>query len=248
MLIFMFVQVIAQDKHITVYPDDILALQHTRRAGEFLHCIAGTNSSWRQSYLSLHGPEWGGWLEGGLSAQPGQGQWLDEVVCDLRVIYEDTMPHFGVSPIPSTSQSNSPIKAESPVTGLKVLYPKLDKDNQMHAAVNVPTLIVIQIVSEENATSSWSDPVSENGVPFVSSCPAEMPEIEGGCVRASLDMWFSHVYMKLSSQGEHILNITASNSLNSQTLSLRVVSHIPVTGLRIQPRGFSRVLVDIPQV
>ncbi|XP_016387823.1 polycystin-1 [Sinocyclocheilus rhinocerous] len=241
------ISVIVQDKYITVYPDDILALQHTRRAGEFLHCVATTSSSWRQSYLSLHGPEWGGWLEGGLSAQPGQGQWLDELVCDLRVIYEDTMPHFGVSAIPSTSQSNSPIKAESPVTGLQVLYPKLDKDIQMHVAVNVPTLIVIQIISGGNATSSWSDPVSKNGVPFVSSCPAEMPEIEGGCVRASLDMWFSHVYMKLSSQGEHILNIMASNSLNSQTLSVRVVSHIPVTGLRIQPQGFNRVLVDIPQ-
>ncbi|XP_016095188.1 polycystin-1 [Sinocyclocheilus grahami] len=242
------ISVIVQDKHITVYPDDILALQHTRRASEFLHCVATTSSSWRQSYLSLHGPEWGGWLEGGLSAQPGQGQWLDELVCDLRVIYEDTMPHFGVSAIPSTSQSNSPIKAESPVTGLQVLYPKLDKDIQMHVAVNVPTLIVIQIISGGNATSYWSDPVSKNGVPFVSSCPAEMPEIEGGCVRASLDMWFSHVYMKLSSQGEHMLNIMASNSLNSQTLSVRVVSHIPVTGLRIQPQGFNRVLVDIPQL
>ncbi|XP_059386846.1 polycystin-1 [Carassius carassius] len=242
------ISVIVQDKHITVYPDDILALQHTRRAGEFLHCVAATSSSWRQSFLSLHGPEWGGWLDGGLSVQPGQGQWLDELVCDLRVIYEDTMTHFGVSAIPSTSQSNSPIKAESPVTGLQVLYPKLDKDNQMHVAVNVPTLIVIQIISGGNATSSWSDPVSKNGVPFVSSCPAEIPEIEGGCVRASLDMWFSHVYMKLSTQGEHILNIMASNSLNSQTLSVRVVSHIPVTGLRIQPEGFNRVLVDIPQL
>ncbi|KAF4106605.1 hypothetical protein G5714_012595 [Onychostoma macrolepis] len=239
------ISVIVQDKQITVYPDDILALQHTRRAGKFLHCVASTNSSWRQSFLSLHGPEWGGWLEGGLSAHSGQDQWLDELVCDLRVIYEDTMPRFGVSPIPSTSQSNSQIIAESPVTGLQVLYPKLDKDNQMHVAVNVPILIVIQIISGENATSSWSDPVSKNEVPFVSSCPAE---IEGGCVRASLDMWFSHVYMKLSSQGEHILNIMASNSLNSQTLSVRAVSHIPVTGLRIQPQGFSRVLVDIPQL
>ncbi|ROI81786.1 Polycystin-1 [Anabarilius grahami] len=242
------ISVIVQDKHITVYPDDILALQHTRRAGEFLHCVAGTSSAWRQSYLSLHGPEWGGWLEGTLSAQLGQGQWLDGLVCDLQVIYEDTMLHYGVSPIPNTSQSNSPIKAESPVTGLQVLHPKLDKDNQMHVAVNIPTLIVIQIISGGNATSSWSDPVSKNGVPFESSCPAEMPEIEGGCVRATFDTWFSHVCMELSSQGEHTLNIMASNSLNSQSLSVRVVSHIPVTGLSIQHQGFSRVLVDIPQL
>lgn len=118
----------------------------------------------------------------------------------------------------------------------------------MHVGVNIPTLIVIQIISGGNATSSWSDPVSKNKVPFESSCPAEMPEIEGGCVRATLDTWFSHVYVELSSQGEHTLNIMASNSLNSQTVNVRVVSHIPVTGLSIQPQGFSRVLVDIPQV
>ncbi|XP_067286321.1 polycystin-1 [Pseudorasbora parva] len=242
------ISVIVQDKHITVYPDDILVLQHTRRAGEFLHCVASTSSIWRQSYLSLHGPEWGGWFEGTMSAQMGQGQWQDGLVCDLRVIYEDTMRHYGVSPVPNTSLSNSPIKAESPVTGLQVLHPKLGKENQMHVAVNIPTLIVIQIISGGKATSSWSDPVSKNGVPFESSCPAEMPEIEGGCVRATLDTWFSHVYLELSSQGEHTLNIMASNSLNSQTLSVRVVSHIPVTGLSIQPQGFSRLLVDIPQL
>ncbi|XP_051522562.1 polycystin-1 [Myxocyprinus asiaticus] len=246
------ISVTIQDKDITVYPDDILAVQHTRRTGEFLHCVAGTSSAWRHSYLSLHGPEWGGWFKGSLTAHPGVGQWLDGVVCDLRVIYEDTNPHYGVSPIPSTmqttSESNSPIKTQSLVTSLHVLYPELDKNNQMHVAINVPTLIVIKINSGENAISSWSAPVSKNGVLFVSSCPAVMLEIDGGCVRETSDTWFSYVYMVLPSQGEHTLNIVASNSLNSQSLSLRVVSHIPVTGLSIQPLGFSRVLVDIPQL
>lgn len=230
-------QAIVKEKHITVYPDDILALQHTRRAGQFLHCVASASSTWRQSYLSLLGPEWGGWFEGSFSVQPEKkGQWLDGVVCDLRVIYEDPISHYGVSPTP-----NSPVKAESLVTGLQVLHPKLDKDNQMHVPVNVPTLIVIQIISGEHATSSWSAPVSKSGVPFVSSCPVEMPVTGGGG-------WFSHVYMELSVQEEYILNIKASNSLSAQTLSVRVVSHIPVSGLSIMPEGFRRVLVDVQQV
>lgn len=245
-------QVTVQDKDITVYPDDILAVQHTRRAGDFLHCVAGTSSAWRQSYLSMHGPEWGGWLEGSLSAQSGEGQWLDGLVCDIRVIYEDTMSHYGVPTIPSsmqtTVQTSGPNKIQSLVTGLQVLHPKLDKNNQTHVAANIPTLIVIKIASGENATSSWSAPVYKNGVLFHSSCPAEMPEAEEACMRSSPDMWFSHVYMMLSDEGEYLLNITASNSLNSQSLSVSVVAHIPVTGLSIQPQGFSRVLVDVPQV
>lgn len=242
-------QVATQDKDITVYPDDILAVQHTRRAGEFLHCVAGTSSAWRQSYLSLHGPEWGGWLEGVLSAH--EGQWLDGVVCDIRVIYEDTMSHYGIPTIPSTmqttAQTSDPIKTHSPVTGLQLVHPKLDKNNQMHVAVNAPTLIVIKITSGENASSSWSAPVYKNKVLFHSSCPAEMSHTQEECVR-SPHTWFSHVYMVLSGEGEHLLNITASNSLNFQTLSVRVVGHIPVTGLSIQPQGLGRVLVDVPQV
>lgn len=247
----LFVQVTTQDKDITVYPDDILAVQHNRRAGEFLHCVASTSSAWRQSYLSFRGPEWGGWLEGVLSAQSGEGQWLDDVVCDIRVIYEDIMSHYGIPTIPSTMettvQTNGPIKAHSPVTGLQLLHPKLDKNNQMHVAVNAPTLIVIKVTSRESATSSWSAPVDKNKVLFHSFCPAEMPETKVVCVR-SPDTWFSHVYMVLSGEGEHLLNITASNSNIFQTLSVRVVGHIPVTGLRIQPQGVSRVLVDVPQV
>ncbi|XP_056628016.1 polycystin-1 [Triplophysa dalaica] len=246
-----YISVTTQDKDITVYPDDILAVQHNRRAGEFLHCVASTSSAWRQSYLSLHGPEWGGWLEGVLSAQSGEGQWLDDVVCDIRVIYEDIMSHYGIPTIPSTMettvQTNSPIKAHSPVTGLQLLHPKLDKNNQMHVAVNAPTLVVIKVTSRESATSSWSAPVDKNKVLFHSFCPAEMPETKVVCVR-SPETWFSHVYMVLSGEGEHLLNITASNSNNFQTLSVRVVGHIPVTGLRIQPQGVSRVLVDVPQL
>ncbi|XP_065098457.1 polycystin-1 [Paramisgurnus dabryanus] len=247
-----YISVTVQDKDITVYPDDILAVQHTRRAGDFLHCVDGTSSAWRQSYLSMHGPEWGGWLEGSLSAQSGEGQWLDGLVCDIRVIYEDTMAQYGVPTIPSsmqtTMQTKGPNKIQSLVTGLQVLYPKLDKNNQTHVAVNIPTLVVIKIASGVNATSSWAAPVYKNGVLFHSSCPAEMPEAGEGCMRSSPDMWFSHVYMMLSDEGEYLLNITASNSLNSQSLTVSVVAHIPVTGLSIQPQGFSRVLVDIPQL
>uniref|UniRef100_A0A3Q2ZEU2 Polycystic kidney disease 1b n=1 Tax=Kryptolebias marmoratus TaxID=37003 RepID=A0A3Q2ZEU2_KRYMA len=77
---------------VTVYPDDVVAVQHTRDSGAFLHCLEGdasAGSPWRQSFVTLRGAEWGGWWEGGLTSLPRGSQWVDGAVCNLRVLYED---------------------------------------------------------------------------------------------------------------------------------------------------------------
>uniref|UniRef100_A0A4W4HSG0 Polycystic kidney disease 1b n=1 Tax=Electrophorus electricus TaxID=8005 RepID=A0A4W4HSG0_ELEEL len=245
-------------KQILVYPDDILAVQHSRQAGAFLHCVSGSDSGWRQSYLSLPGPEWGGWLEAGLTGAMDRGRWVDGVVCDLRLIYQDTMHLYGVSLVLNSTKSEfgmvtttpatSLVNAQTPVSGMSVLHPKPGEDNLIHLPVNVPTLIIIKILSGYNATSAWSAPVSKTRIPFLLSCPPEMLKLQGACERDTPDTRFSYAYVTLYSQGEQTLNITASNKLNSQTLSVKLQAHILLTGLHIEPQGFHRVLVDIPQV
>ncbi|XP_036427719.1 polycystin-1 [Colossoma macropomum] len=246
-----------EEKGISVYPDDIVAVQHSRKAGEFLHCVSSSDSAWRQSYLSLPGPELGGWVEVGVSVPTDGGQWVDSVVCDLRLIYEDPVHVYGIPPVLSSTQSDLRIetttptthlvKPQTPISGLHVLYPVLDKENQIHLPVNIQTIIIVKNHSGHNATSTWSAPVFRTGIPFQWSCPPDMSEIQAACERDTPDVWFSYVYVKLSAQGEQTLNITASNTLNAQMLSVKLQAHIPVTGLSIQPRGFHRVLVDIPQ-
>ncbi|XP_026864166.2 polycystin-1 isoform X3 [Electrophorus electricus] len=247
-----------QEKQILVYPDDILAVQHSRQAGAFLHCVSGSDSGWRQSYLSLPGPEWGGWLEAGLTGAMDRGRWVDGVVCDLRLIYQDTMHLYGVSLVLNSTKSEfgmvtttpatSLVNAQTPVSGMSVLHPKPGEDNLIHLPVNVPTLIIIKILSGYNATSAWSAPVSKTRIPFLLSCPPEMLKLQGACERDTPDTRFSYAYVTLYSQGEQTLNITASNKLNSQTLSVKLQAHILLTGLHIEPQGFHRVLVDIPQL
>ncbi|KAI4900305.1 hypothetical protein NFI96_010576 [Prochilodus magdalenae] len=250
-------RVTLQEKGIPVYPDDIIAVQHSRKAGEFLHCVTSSDSAWQQSYLSLSGPELGGWVEVGVSVPTDGGQWVDNMLCDLRLIYEDPIHLYGVPPVPGSTQSDlrmdatTPtthlVKPQTPVSGLHVLYPALDQENQIHLPVNVQITIIIKILSGHGATSTWSAPVLRTGIPFQLSCPSDMSEIQAVCKRDTPDVWFSYVDIKLSAQGEQTLNITASNTLNSQMLSVKLQAHIPVTGLSIQPQGFYRVLVDIPQ-
>lgn len=257
-LLYLFTQVMFKGKEFPVFPDDILAVQHTRKSGEFLQCTSDSDSAWRQSYISVPGPEWGGWVDVAVSALIDEGHWLDNMSCDLRLIYEDlghlSGPSAAVNSTPSeagidlSTPSSVPIDAQTPVSGMQILYPVPGKENRIHLPVNIQTLIIIEILSGRNATSSWSAPVSRAGVPFRKSCPAEISEIQVVCQRDSPETWFSYVYVMPTSQAEQTLNITASNQLSSQTLSVKIQAHIIITGLRIQPQGFHRVLVDIPQV
>ncbi|XP_045065803.1 polycystin-1 isoform X2 [Coregonus clupeaformis] len=260
---------ILPEREISVYPDDILSVQHTGRPGTFLSCrdnASSSSSPWRQSYLSLQGAEWGGWWEGGLSSPPNGGQWVDGVVCDLRVLYVDTLhghgyisstgqselsgfTHIGSisTPISMTPETSAPAPAKSHISGLCMIHPLPDGDNQIHILVDTPVLIVIKILSGKGATSSWLAPVLQRGVPFLPSCPGGLPDSWPGCERDSPDSWFSHMSLVLPSVGVHTLNVSAVNGVSEQSTCVQVCVYEPVAGLSVEPHGHLRMLVDLSQ-
>ncbi|XP_036811615.1 polycystin-1 isoform X2 [Oncorhynchus mykiss] len=260
---------ILPEREISVYPDDILSIQHTGRPGTFLSCrdnASSSSSPWRQSYLSLQGAEWGGWWEGGLSSPPDGGQWVDGVVCDLRVLYVDTLHGHGYisssgqselsgfthignisTPISMTPETSAPAPAKSQISGLCMIHPLPDGDNQIHILVDTPILIVVKIFSGKGATSSWLAPVLQTGVPFLPSCPGELPDSWPGCERDSPDSWFSHMSLVLPSVGIHTLNVSAVNGVSEQSTCVQVCVYEPVAGLSVEPHGHLRMLVDLSQ-
>ncbi|XP_034426558.1 polycystin-1 [Hippoglossus hippoglossus] len=258
--------VLLPDAAIMVYPDDIIAIQHTRDSGTFLHCRsseASRNSSWRQSYLSLRGAEWGGWWQGGLTSPSQGGQWVDGVVCDLSILYIDTF-HRGTELdgiFGSThTETNTPPDV-SPLTTappphprskfrLNVIHPLPDKNNQIHVQINTPTLIVVKVLTTQRARSSWSAPVLQTGVPLLSSCPEEVAPSPPGCKRQSPDEWFSSVTLLLPSVGVQVLNISVVDAVSAQSehsVSVKVCGYEAVTGLSVEPYGRLRMLTDTSQ-
>lgn len=244
-----------------VYPDDIVAIQHTRDPGTFLHCLnseASLNSPWRQTYMSLRRTEWGGWWEGGVTSLPQGGQWVDGVVCNLRMLYVDNLHrgtehdyNFGFTNRETTTAPDIWALTTQSLRskfGLNVIHPVPDEKNQIHVQVNVPTLIVVKVLSGEKASSSWSAPVLQTGVPFFPSCPREMAQSVLGCKRQSSDAWFSSVTLVLPSVGVQTLNISVMDAVSSRSVSVRVFGYEAVTGLSVEPHGCRRTLVDTPQV
>uniref|UniRef100_A0A3B4YHA8 Polycystin-1-like n=1 Tax=Seriola lalandi dorsalis TaxID=1841481 RepID=A0A3B4YHA8_SERLL len=252
------------DSAIMVYPDDVVAIQHTRDSGTFLHCLnseASLNSSWRQSYLSLRGAEWGGWWQGGLTSLTQGGRWVDGVVCDLRMLYMDTIHRgtelndiFDFTHTQETTALDIRPLTPDPTPSLRsefrlnVIHPLPDEKNQIHVQINSPTLIVIKVLSGQNARSSWSAPVLQTGVPFLPSCPEDVASSWPGCKRQSLEDWFSSVTLSLPSVGVQTLDISVVDAVNSQSVSVKVCGHEAVTGLSVEPHGCLRTIIDTSQV
>ncbi|XP_063338226.1 polycystin-1 [Pelmatolapia mariae] len=251
------------ERAIMVYPDDIVAIQHTLDSGTFLHCLnseASRNSPWSQSYLSFRGMEWGGWLEGGVTLLPQGSKWVDGVVCNLKMLYVDTLHRAtehedifdytqtetatvsGISPL--TTGPNPSLKSKFQ---LEVIHPLPDDKNQIHVQINIPTVIILKALFGEKASSSWSAPVLQTGVPFLPSCPENMFQSSLGCRKQSQDSWFSSATLVLSSPGIQILNISVMDVQSFQSLSVKVCGYEPVMGLSVEPHGCLRMLVDTSQ-
>ncbi|KAG8008965.1 Polycystin-1, partial [Nibea albiflora] len=225
------ISLLLPDRAIMVYPDDIVAIQHTRDSGAFLHCLnneASLNSPWRQSYMSFRKAEWGGC---GTEHGDNSGFTHRETTTALDIWALTT------GPTPSLRSK----------FGLSVIHPMPDEKNQIHVQIKIPTLIVIKVLSGQKARSSWSAPILQTDVPFLPHCPEEMAQSLPGCRGQSHDDWFSSVSLVLPSVGVKTLNITVMDAVNSQTVNLRVCGYEAVTGLSVEPHGCLRMLIETPQ-
>lgn len=252
------------DQPFMVYPDDIVAIQHTRKSEAFLHCLkseTSTNSPWQQSYLSLRGAEGEGWWKSDHILLSQEGQWVDGVVCDLRMLYVDNLHRgtedgdtFGFTHTKSTTAPDISPLTTGPTPGLRtkfglnVIHPLPDEKKQIHVQINIPTLIVVKVLSGEKAWSSWSAPVLQTGVPFLASCPEEVTPSWPGCKGQLHENWFSSVTLVLPSVGVHMMKITAMDAVSSESVSVTVCGYEAVAGLSVEPHGHLRMLVDISQV
>ncbi|KAM9832468.1 polycystin-1 [Neosynchiropus ocellatus] len=249
------VKVRLPDAAVSVYPDDIVAIQHTGSPGSFIHCLNySLDSQWRQSYLSLRGAERDGWWAGGLTSVPSGGQWVDGVVCNLKMLYVDTLRgSTGHEDIFGLTQTESPPglttgpspNLSSNSLSLHVIHPLPDEDNQIHVQVNVPTIIVVKILSGEKTKCSWSAPVLHTELPFLPSCPTAVVESE--CERQSEKAHFSSATLTAKSDGVQTLTILAQNDLTAQSISVDICAYEPVIGLDVSPHSHLRMIVDRPQ-
>eukprot|EP00062_Callorhinchus_milii_P004488 gi/632943693/ref/XP_007887086.1/ PREDICTED: polycystin-1-like [Callorhinchus milii] len=261
------VNVLLAEKDVTVYPDDVIGIQHDAGPGCLLGCQSSSKSPWRQSYISL---EQQSWVEMSLTGfQPAwlSAKWVDSVVCDVRVLYTEELRSFAVTPLLSTGQTQAGtytysvtvankvssvtqscrVEVRSKITGLQIIFPR-----PLHGRLQVPTnsstVVVIKILSGSNATASWGVPIRRSGVRFESGCPPDVPRFAPACRRETGDTWFAHAHLTPTDRRLRTLSVAVSNDISSQNLSVLVQAHDAIGGLRIVPPGPRRMLVDASQL
>uniref|UniRef100_A0A3B5AAD0 Polycystic kidney disease 1b n=1 Tax=Stegastes partitus TaxID=144197 RepID=A0A3B5AAD0_9TELE len=149
-----------------------------------------------------------------------------------------------VADLPLRINPSSQLKT---LSRLNVIHPLPDEKNQIHVQINVPTLLVVKALFGEKARSSWSAPVLQTGVPFLSSCPEGMVQSSPGCKKQSQEAWFSSVTLLLPSAGVQMLNISVMDAESFQNVSVKVCGYEAVTGLTVEPHGCLRMLIDTSQ-
>ncbi|XP_067914731.1 polycystin-1 [Heterodontus francisci] len=257
------INVMLGDQDVHVYPDDVIGLQHDAGPGCLLHCLPSSTSPWRQSYISLVRQGWAESLLAGFQPTWPSPTWIDGVVCDVRVRYMDhlrpiaptqslaamprTHPVTLVNRVGPTVTSYCLLDTRMSITGLQIIYPQ-PHDGKIPVPTGNVTVIVIKINSGSNASSWWGPPIRRSGVRFDARCPPDLPQYTPACRRETGDTWFSWVQFTAGHPGVEVLNITVSNEVSFQNLSVTVQAHDVIQGLRIVPSDPRRMLVDVSQV
>ncbi|XP_030390199.1 polycystin-1-like isoform X4 [Gopherus evgoodei] len=256
------VQVLLPREEISVYPDDIIGIQHNAGVSSLLRCLQHSHSPWRQSYISLVKA---GWWEGSISSFTNP-TWVDHVVCDLRVTFVGKTQSFAAMPplarhsehgaytytatvrnAVSSRQMNCTVEVQTKVGGLQIIHPTL-VSGKLNVATKKETLIVIKILSGCHAVAHWMAPVGKAGVLFEATCPGSIIALVPACRRDTADTWFSSTLLRMEEPKMETLNVLVSNQISTQKLSVNIQSYNAIEGLRVVPPGPRRMLVDVSQV
>uniref|UniRef100_A0A674JJH7 Polycystin 1, transient receptor potential channel interacting n=1 Tax=Terrapene triunguis TaxID=2587831 RepID=A0A674JJH7_9SAUR len=259
---FYVFQVLLPREEISVYPDDIIGMQHNAEVSSLLRCLQQSHSPWRQSYISLVKA---GWWEGSISSFTNP-TWVDHVVCDLRVTFVGKPRSFAATPplarhsergaytytatvrnAVSSRKMNCTVEVQTKVGGLQIIHP-MPVSGKLNVATKRETLIVIKILSGCNAMAHWMAPVGKPGVLFEATCPGSIVTHVPACHRDTADTWFSSALLRMEEPRMETLNVLVSNEISTQKLSVKIQSYNAIEGLRVVPPGPRRMLVDVSQV
>uniref|UniRef100_A0A8C0IRQ0 Polycystin-1 n=1 Tax=Chelonoidis abingdonii TaxID=106734 RepID=A0A8C0IRQ0_CHEAB len=259
---FYVFQVLLPREEISVYPDDIIGIQHNAGVSSLLRCLQHSHSPWRQSYISLVKA---GWWEGSISSFTNP-TWVDHVVCDLRVAFVGKPQSFAATPplarhsergaytytatvrnAVSSRQMNCTVEVQTKIGGLQIIHPTL-VNGKFNVATKKDTLIVIKILSGCHAVAHWMAPVGKAGVLFEATCPGSIIAFVPACRRDTADTWFSSTLLRMEEPRMETLNVLVSNEISTQKLSMKIESYNAIKGLRVVPPGPRRMLVDMSQV
>ncbi|XP_071359441.1 polycystin-1 isoform X3 [Trachinotus anak] len=282
-----------QLEDLLVSRGDVIALQHDAGPASLLRCQSSPHSLWRQPVLALNQSEWI-WinntrqstdsladpdtdplpdpeLDVDVLVQDGEGGWLEEAVCPVRVLYvghSETqlqgaqlsagLPQPGLYSLLVTSAEPSyPASASCPLRvvpplGLTILHP-LPRNGTLYLQPN-DTRLLLRVQSSYETKASWRG--SNHSVTFQPECPSEFssslvlcrPGLSTGSgVRATEPSLYAVLDLNLGVEEQRSpvqVELEAHNNVTEASLIMVVQLEEPLRGLVVQPHPTHRVLME----
>uniref|UniRef100_A0A3Q1JAV5 Uncharacterized protein n=1 Tax=Anabas testudineus TaxID=64144 RepID=A0A3Q1JAV5_ANATE len=276
---------------LLVFRGDVIALQHDAGPTSLLHCPYSPHSLWRQPVLALNQSEWL-WINNtrqsadsstdpavdplpdpvfdlDLLVEDGEGGWLEDVVCPVRVLYvghSETqlqgaqlsagLPQPGLYSLLVTSVEPSyPASASCPLRvvpplGLTILHPTL-QNGTLYLQPN-DTRVLLRVQSGYITKASRRG--TNRSVTFQSVCPSEFSSTPALCQSgpssgSGADEPSLYAVIELSlpveeQKGPVQVELEAHNNVTEASLTIIVHLEEPLRGLMVQPHPAHRVLME----
>ncbi|KAK5866300.1 hypothetical protein PBY51_020501 [Eleginops maclovinus] len=278
------VQVQEQLEDLLVSRGDVIALQHDAGPASLLRCQSSPLSLWQHPVLALNQSEWF-WINNtgrstGTSAdgdplpdpeldlralvEDGEGGWLEEVVCPVRVLsvgHSETqlsasLPQPGlynllVTSVEPSYSASCPLRVVPPL-GLTILHPP-PQNGTLYLKPN-DTRLLLRVRSSYLTKAFRRN--SNRSVTFQPDCPKEFssnaalcrpePGSESGGEVAEPSL-YAVLDLSLGIYEQHStvqVELEAQNNVTEASLSVVIHLEEPLRGLMVQPDPEHRVLME----
>ncbi|XP_049901251.1 polycystin-1 [Epinephelus moara] len=282
-----------QLEDLLVSRGDVIALQHDAGPASLLRCQSSPHSPWRQPVLALNQSEWF-WINSTGQAtdtsadhdadplpdpeldvkalvEDGEGSWLEDVACPIRVLYvghsqtqlqgaqlSAGLPQPGLYSLLVTSAEPSyPASASCPLRvvpplGLTILHPP-PQNGTLYLQPN-DTQLLLRVQSRYLTKASRRG--SNHSVTFQPDCPEEFSSNPGLCqpgpssgsgVEVAEPSLYAMMDLSLQTEEQRSpvqLELEASNNVTEASLSVVVHLEEPLKGLMVKPHPAHRVLME----
>lgn len=192
----------------------------------------------------------------------GDGKWVDEFICPIRVLYvgqneTKLQGPFLKAGLPQTGDYSLEVMLddlEFPVTAscsihvipplnLTLVYPT-NHNGTVYFLPNY-TSVLVHVRSEHSAVIGLQG--SNKTVPFQSFCPQELESrvVECKTIKSNNDTLFAWLDLELGSTPGHTMVILhAQSEVTEADLEIQARAEEPLQGLQIQPHPAHRVLME----
>ncbi|XP_073444080.1 polycystin-1-like [Dendrobates tinctorius] len=205
-----------------------------------------------------------GWLKE--SILTALGGWVDDVVCDLHMMYGSEAQSLVVSPLlwdfpqtgryiisamvtnaVSSTTATCQVSILSPITDVQIIYPTPHNDS-LHLPTQEDNLVVISARSTSLVHVYWLTTLQSGDSIMQQECPSDIASSLPICTAHSMDEGFFGMFLHFNNPQSTLLSIQLTSEVSVKSFNMQVQAYDAIQELQIHSNGPNHIQVNQTQV